>query len=150
MNGMPEENDTKILSDKLDTLNSHLSKIKSEASWIGLTVGLAALCFTGTTCTRGCSASTDAEEIAKAIKDTHVDYNENLKDIRGSLNGINSTIYSLKLEGIKMDSADKIMYRDVLGGPELEVFYEIEGKRVYLEIDGQPIGNYFPKKAERP
>lgn len=147
---MPEENDTKILVDKLDTLNSHLNEIKSHASWIGFTVGLAALCFTGTTCTRGCSTSTDAEEIAKAIKDTHVDYNNNLKGVSDSLNGINSTIYSLKLEGIKMDSTEKIMYRDVLGGPELEVFYEIEGKRVYLEIDGQPIGDYFPKKAEKP
>lgn len=36
---------------------------------------------------------------------------------------------------------------NVLGNPEPEKFYEIEGRRVYLEIDGKSIEQYFqPEK----
>lgn len=34
---------------------------------------------------------------------------------------------------------------NVIGGKAPEKFYEIAGKRVYLEIDGQPVEKYFRK-----
>ena len=32
---------------------------------------------------------------------------------------------------------------NVVAGPELEKYYEINGKRVYLEIDGASVEEYF-------
>ena len=37
----------------------------------------------------------------------------------------------------------KLTLANVIGGPGLEKYYEIGGKRVYLEIDGTPIEEYF-------
>lgn len=37
----------------------------------------------------------------------------------------------------------KLTIANVIGGPGLEKYYEIGGKRVYLEIDGTPIEEYF-------
>lgn len=37
---------------------------------------------------------------------------------------------------------------NVIGGETPEKFYEIDGKRVYLEIDGKPVEQYFRERGE--
>lgn len=38
---------------------------------------------------------------------------------------------------------------NVLGGPGMESFYVIDGKRLYVTIDGKAVESYFPLKAEK-
>ncbi len=52
-------------------------------------------------------------------------------------------ISAARLDGDVRTSEKKLTVSNVVGGPEPEKFYEIDGKRVYLEIDGTPIEEYF-------
>jgi hypothetical protein len=60
-------------------------------------------------------------------------------------------------QNAKLDSIDqrveelkpKLQIENVIGNEELDKFYEISGKRVYLEIDGKPAEEYF-KSAYNP
>ena len=45
----------------------------------------------------------------------------------------------------KIDSYYNIKTQNVMGNEKPEKFYEIGGKRVYLEIDGTPVEDYFKK-----
>ena len=53
-------------------------------------------------------------------------------------------LFSYKIDKIK----PKIQTCDVIGEKEPEKFYEIDGKRVYLEIDGKPIAEYFAMRKK--
>lgn len=33
---------------------------------------------------------------------------------------------------------------NVLGGPEMETFYNIDGQRLYVTVDGKPVESYLP------
>ncbi|GEM_PF-5367718 len=37
----------------------------------------------------------------------------------------------------------KIQVQNVIGGPEPETFYIMNGQRAYLKIDGQPVDNLY-------
>lgn len=39
----------------------------------------------------------------------------------------------------------QLYQRDVIGGPAVESFYEINGQRAYLIINGQPVEFYHPE-----
>ena len=56
----------------------------------------------------------------------------------------------LKLDKIMNNYQDfsKIQTENVIGNKAPEKFYEVDGKRVYLEIDGKPVADYF-KKGDR-
>mgnify|MGYP001601921490 CR=1 FL=1 len=41
------------------------------------------------------------------------------------------------------ESALEVQVRNVIGGPEPETFYEIAGKRAYLNLDGKPVEEYI-------
>ena len=41
---------------------------------------------------------------------------------------------------------DQIQQRNVLGGDEPEVFYELNGQRYFLSIDGKPVSEYVRGK----
>lgn len=41
------------------------------------------------------------------------------------------------------ESKLEIQARDVIGRPDIDKFYDINGQRVYLEIDGMRIEEYF-------
>ena len=47
------------------------------------------------------------------------------------------------LKSLEKKLEPKAEVRNVIGGNKPDVFYNIDGKRVYLEIDGKPIENYF-------
>lgn len=49
----------------------------------------------------------------------------------------------------KVDALTSIRLENVLAGPAFEKFYEIDGKRAYLEIDGKPVEQYFSGEVER-
>lgn len=40
----------------------------------------------------------------------------------------------------------KVQTANVMGAEALEKFYDIDGQRVYLEIDGQPVEQYVKRK----
>ena len=46
------------------------------------------------------------------------------------------------LESMLKTSQPILQEKDVLGNPELETFYEINGQRFYLRIDGKPVEQY--------
>jgi len=39
-----------------------------------------------------------------------------------------------------------IITKNVIGNPTPDTFYMFNGQRAYVEIDGQPIENYIPKR----
>ena len=53
----------------------------------------------------------------------------------------------IKVNAAKLGNApseeNKLTVANVVAGPELEKYYEINGKRVYLEIDGASVEEYF-------
>ena len=56
-------------------------------------------------------------------------------------NNINSTNNHLKeLRSTIEIQSPEYKTENVMGGSEPETFYEIDGKRAYLKIDGNPIG----------
>lgn len=44
-----------------------------------------------------------------------------------------------------IDQPYKVQTKNVIGKKAPEKFYEINGNRVYLEIDGKPVEEYFRK-----
>ena len=46
-------------------------------------------------------------------------------------------------QGVSTQEEAKLTVENVFGGAGLERYYEINGKRVYLEIDGTPVEEYF-------
>jgi len=48
-----------------------------------------------------------------------------------------------ELEKAKIERGLVIQERNVIGSDISDKFYEIDGKQVYLEIDGKPIEQYF-------
>ena len=49
----------------------------------------------------------------------------------------------------KIDQLTPVVREEqVLGNQTPEKFYEIEGNRVYLEIDGKPVEQYFTDKTQ--
>jgi len=53
-----------------------------------------------------------------------------------------------KLNEIKALQAPQIRTENVLGLDAPEKFYEINGQRAYLEIDGKPAEQYFAEQAQ--
>ncbi len=50
-----------------------------------------------------------------------------------------------KLSLLEQKVQHELKVENVMGDKELEKFYEINEKRVYLEIDGKPVEEYFKK-----
>ena len=50
---------------------------------------------------------------------------------------------SVARQGVSTQEEAKLTVENVFGGAGLEKYYEINGKRVYLEIDGTPVEEYF-------
>ena len=78
--------------------------------------------------------------------------------LAGSLTGIALITYVLfrpdreeqKLDAIleqlsRTNNLTNIITKNVIGGHVPEKFYEIDGRRFYLEIDGKPVEEYFKK-----
>lgn len=64
--------------------------------------------------------------------------------IGGLALSINNDINKLKDRKIKsLEQQLQITEENVIGQEAPEKFYEINGQRVYLEIDGKPIEEYF-------
>ncbi|MEI7718636.1 MAG: hypothetical protein WCI72_02120 [archaeon] len=42
----------------------------------------------------------------------------------------------------------QVQVRNVIGNEAPERFYEVDGHRVYLEIDGKSVESYFPRSLE--
>ena len=68
--------------------------------------------------------------------------------------GLAYSIDNIKIDNIKkkmnalesrvMKSESPVLQkRQVIGGSLPELFYEVEGHKVYLEIDGKPVESYF-------
>lgn len=51
-------------------------------------------------------------------------------------------------DSLELATQDKqsIQIGDVLGNEQPERFYELNGQRVYLEVDGKPVESYFSQK----
>ncbi|MBI2102274.1 hypothetical protein HYT55_00405 [Candidatus Woesearchaeota archaeon] len=77
------------------------------------------------------------------------DIQESLRQARKEIQYVREDVQ--RLGNPAMDSNDSLDLRveNVLGGPELESFYTIEGKRVYVTVDGRPVEEYFPLQAEK-
>ncbi|MEK6967360.1 MAG: hypothetical protein AABX51_01890 [Nanoarchaeota archaeon] len=87
--------------------------------------------------------------------------NKGINDIRKKLDEINDRIPGLGLYiivGVAMIAAirscnrtgdiketlqSQVQYQDVIGQEAPERFYEINGQRIYLEVDGKPVEEYF-------
>ncbi len=64
---------------------------------------------------------------------------------------VHNITYELKslgedLEGLKEQKSPRLHIDNILGEEKPELFFEIDGKRIYAEIDGKPIEDYFNKK----
>jgi hypothetical protein len=44
--------------------------------------------------------------------------------------------------------APQVQVRNIIGNDAPERFYEIDGQRVYFEIDGKSVDSYFPRNLE--
>ncbi len=64
----------------------------------------------------------------------------NLSRTRSTVNNI---------ERIVSAQQPQLHTENVLGGPEPESFYVIDGKRLYVTIDGEAVESYFPLQAEK-
>ncbi len=53
------------------------------------------------------------------------------------------------IEKIVSAQQPQLHTENVLGGPEPESFYVIDGKRLYVTIDGKAVDSYFPQQAEK-
>ena len=51
-----------------------------------------------------------------------------------------------KVESIAISTSPKIRIENVFGSEAPEKFYEINNQRVYLEIDGKPVEEYWRGK----
>jgi len=60
--------------------------------------------------------------------------------------GILAGIYTAKIDRIEEYVHPVVHAEDVIGKSAPEKFYEIDGQRVYLEIDGRPIEEYFSRQ----
>src|SRR3989344_6043249 len=49
-------------------------------------------------------------------------------------------------DSLESRNKQEIQVRDVLGNEQPEMFYDVNAQRAYLEIDGRPVGSYFPQK----
>src|SRR3989344_398233 len=76
------------------------------------------------------------------------DIQDSLKQARREIQYVRENVQ--RLGNPAMDSNDSLDLRveNVLGGPELDSFYTIDGKRVYVTVDGKPVGDYFPLQGE--
>lgn len=64
-----------------------------------------------------------------------------------SLIGIRSCYHNSRIaNSLEKQEKPEIQTRDVIGNSEPERFYEFNGQRVYLEIDGKPVESYFAQK----
>lgn len=64
----------------------------------------------------------------------------------GSLLGLSFLVASLFAAKNQGTYHPELQTQNVIGGEQPEKFYEIKGNRVYLEIDGKPVEEYFPIK----
>ena len=55
-------------------------------------------------------------------------------------------INDIKVEMTQKGQANYLRIENVIGGPEPERFYEVDGKRYFVEVDGKQVESYFPKK----
>jgi len=53
-----------------------------------------------------------------------------------------SSIKTCKATQDDDQNSQNVIFQDVIGNSSGEKFYEINGRRVYLEIDGQPVEEY--------
>lgn len=60
-----------------------------------------------------------------------------------ALNGLESKLDQIKTTLESTKSQPKLYEQNVFGGEESEQFYVVDGKRVYLSIDGFPIEDVY-------
>ena len=60
--------------------------------------------------------------------------------------GIANEMINAGVEKERIRKGYVIQERNVIGNLTPEKFYEISGKRFYIEIDGKPVEKYFPAK----
>ncbi len=77
------------------------------------------------------------------------DIKNSLKEARTEIQYIRENVQ--RSQNPAMDSNDSLDFRveNVLGGPEPESFYVIDGNRLYVTVDGKPAESYFPLQAEK-
>jgi len=61
-------------------------------------------------------------------------------DVDRKTNNLGSKVDSIESQLKTMQPT--LQVENVLGDPEPEKFYEIDGQRVYLEMDGKPVEQY--------
>ena len=59
--------------------------------------------------------------------------------IERRLSAINETLQ-------EQQKPPELREENVLGGPEVESFYELGGERAYITIDGRPVSFYHPEE----
>ncbi|MAG27568.1 hypothetical protein CMI47_18700 [Candidatus Pacearchaeota archaeon] len=68
-------------------------------------------------------------------------------NIRTTLTLVTTICLGLFIVGREIEKIQpEIQERNVIGGPEAERFYDTSAGRVYLEVDGKPVGEYFPRE----
>ncbi len=74
---------------------------------------------------------------------------ESLKQARKEIQYVREDLERLGNPAMDSNGLLDLRVEDVLGGPVPETFYVIDGKNVYLLIDGKAMGEYFPLRAEK-
>ncbi|MBI4447450.1 hypothetical protein HY643_00565 [Candidatus Woesearchaeota archaeon] len=69
----------------------------------------------------------------------------NLEKVLDQVDRTNNRIEQINTRIGQIEKAFELQVRDVIGEEAPEKFFEINGQRVYLEIDGKPIDQYFRK-----
>ncbi len=85
---------------------------------------------------RSCDQSSEIEErLANKIGDV----SSNVNQLGDKLEGVSREVEELNKYPLKIEE------KNVIGSQKLEKFYQINGQKFYLEIDGKPVEQYFKK-----
>ena len=68
--------------------------------------------------------------------------------ILGTAGSLVAQDYSQRAYHAIEEMKPKPKVENVIGNEEPETFYEIDGKRVYLKVDGKPVDQYFTNPSE--
>ncbi len=121
------------IDSKLDSIQNDVNSLKSrnfETSRPGLYIAVGAILLS----TWG---------LGDHIQKKHKNITQDHHMIMTTLNEQEAQISKLKAQIPKIKTLDVTGDKSLTGEEAIDTFYEIDGERVYLKIDGRPVEDYF-------
>lgn len=75
-------------------------------------------------------------------------HKEGITELRMKLNSIEETVNSIdaRVKYLVNTSSYNLKTENMIGEPAQEAFYEVNGQRAYVVIDGMPVDQYLQRK----